>query len=130
MSAFRIAPQPEAFTGPQSWKRKRPRIEDGKHLAFIRTLPCCVCGTRNVEAAHIRMGSLAHGKRDTGIGQKADDRWVLPLCRQHHDEQHRGSESAFWNTHGIDPFVLALTLWSCTGDEEAAEMAIKHARPT
>ena len=128
--AFRIPTHPEAFTGPQSWKRKRPRVENVDHLKFIRSLPCCCCGARPVDAAHIRMASTAYAKRDTGLGQKADDRWTLPLCSKHHDEQHSGSEAAFWAAQKIDPFSLALILWGCgdTQDEEAAEAAIKHAR--
>jgi hypothetical protein len=130
MAGFRIVPDPEAFTGPMSYKRKRPRQENAGHLKFIRALPCVCCGARPVDAAHIRMASPIYGKRDTGIGQKADDRWTLPLCRTHHDEQHKGSEAAFWASKGIDPFVLALTLWGCgsTGDDEAAEVAIARAR--
>jgi hypothetical protein len=128
MSAFRIVTSPEAFTGAQSIKRKRPRVESAAHLKFIRSLPCCVCGSRNVEAAHIRMASPVHGKRDTGIGQKADDRWTLPLCTAHHREQHEGSEAAFWAAKGIDPFMLALVLWGSTDDTEAAELAITRAR--
>ena len=26
------------------------------------------------------MGSLAHGKRESGKGEKPDDRWAVPLC--------------------------------------------------
>jgi len=127
--AFRVAYHPEAFTGSQSLGRKRPRVEDGKHLRFVRSLPCCACGTRaNIQAAHIRMASPIHGKRDTGIAQKADDRWTLPLCAKDHEDQHRGSEIEFWNRYGIDPFGLALALWGCTGDEESAEHVIKHAK--
>lgn len=131
MTAYRVPYHPEAFQGALSHKRKRPRVQSDQHLRFIRSLPCCVCGTRvGVEAAHIRMAAPAYGKRDTGIGQKADDRWTLPLCRQHHDEQHRGAELEFWRHHGIDPFVLALAIFGCgeTKDEEAAEHAIRLAR--
>lgn len=126
--AGRLPIHPEAFTGPMSYKRKRPRVENTGHLKFIRSLPCCCCGKRPVDAAHLRMAGPAYGKRDTGSAQKPDDRWTTPLCRQHHDEQHKGSEAAFWAAQGIDPFVLSLTLWGCSGDDEAAEAAIKGAR--
>jgi len=128
MNAFRLPTHPEAFTGPQSYKRKRPRVENAGHLKFVRGLPCCCCGARPAEAAHIRMASVIHGKRDTGLGQKADDRWCTPLCRTHHEEQHKGSEVEFWSRYRIDPFVLALTLWGCTDDDDAAEAAIAKAR--
>lgn len=52
-------------------------VRDEKHLAWIRTLPCAVCGTRfRVEAAHT-------GVR--GLSQIADDRTAIPLCFRHHD---------------------------------------------
>ena len=85
------------------------------------------CGRSNPDLVRCMAGP-AYGKRDTGTAQKPDDRWATPLCRQHHDEQHKGSEAAFWAAQGIDPFVLSLTLWGCSGDDEAAEAAIKGAR--
>jgi len=127
MSAFRLPIHPDAFS--ISHGKKRPRVENTSHLKFIRSLPCVCCGTRaNVQAAHIRMASLVHGKRGTGTAQKADDKWTLPLCASHHEEQHKGSEVAFWAAQGIDPFRVALSLWGCDADDEAAEVIIKHAR--
>lgn len=126
MAGFRVPYHPEAFS--ISHGKKRPRVENGAHLKFVRRLPCVCCGSRNVEAAHIRMGSLIHAKRDSGKGEKPDDKWTLPLCRSHHAEQHSMAEVAFWRVQGIDPFLLALILSQCSGDEEAAEVAIAKAR--
>lgn len=114
-------------------KTKRPRVEDGRHLKFLRSLPCCICGTHKaVEAAHVRMGSLAHGKPTTGMQEKPGDRWAVPLCRGHHldfpDAQHKIGEAAFWKKHGIDPFLLALSLWGATGNEEACETILAETR--
>jgi hypothetical protein len=106
--------------------RRRPRIEDRKHLDFIRGLPCVVCLThRNVEAAHIRMGSALYGKRQAGMAEKADDKFSTPLCPKHHDEQHSMNEAAFWLALAIDPLKLALALFDATGDEERAEQIIR-----
>lgn len=114
-------------------KTRRPRIEDGRHLKFVRQLPCCICGThKQVEAAHVRMVSLAHGKPAAGMQEKPDDRWAVPLCRAHHqdlpDAQHKIGEPVFWKKHGIDPFLLALNLWGATENEEAAETILRETR--
>jgi hypothetical protein len=56
---------------------------------------------------------LEHGKDQTGAGRKPDDKWCVPLCRHHHDEQHaRGDELAWWRSYGLDPFVIAIELYA------------------
>jgi hypothetical protein len=89
---------------------KQPRQKDEKHLNFIRSLPCCICGGIDTEAAHIRTASLEHGKRGLGMQEKASDAWAVPLCNAHHREQHSMNEMAFWKMHGINPFLLAMSL--------------------
>lgn len=130
MMATRIPRHPEAFSKDPSVDRKRPRERSSAHLAFVRTLPCVVCLThRDVEAAHIRMPSPAHGKRSTGIGRKPDDLWTLPMCRVHHEEQHSaGNETAYWACQAIDPFVTAMAIHACTGDEHRANVIIRESR--
>lgn len=113
--------------------RKRPRKESGDHLKFIRSLPCCVCGThKQVEAAHIRIGSQQFGKPWTGAGEKPSDEWTVPLCAWDHrtapSAQHMVGEESFWFRHKINPFVLALALWRATGDTEAGELIIQELR--
>jgi hypothetical protein len=123
----RITPPPTAFSIGGS--RKRPRIENRNHLAFIRKLPCVVCGTRrNIEAAHVRMGNPLYGKRPAGMAEKSSDHYVTPLCAAHHDEQHSMNEAAFWMALAIDPLCLALALFDSTGDEERAEQIIRAHR--
>lgn len=108
---------------------KHPRIKNEKHLAFIRELPCCVCGDNTAtEAAHIRSGSPRYGKEYPGLQEKPDDKWVLPLCGKHHREQHSTHELVWWDRYSIDPFVLALTLYAHTGDVETAELVIIRQR--
>lgn len=84
-----------------NWKQPR-RLDDG-HLAFIRTLPCCLCGDDvSVEAHHPRMG--------VGAARKADDDLAVPLCGRHHRELHAfGNEREFWASYRVDPRARALT---------------------
>jgi hypothetical protein len=56
------------------------------------------------------MASLENGKLHTGMSEKSSDKWAVPLCNRHHREQHTMNEMAFWKKHGIDPFMLAITL--------------------
>lgn len=104
-------------------RQRRPRREDKPHLSFIGSLGCAVCGSMPVDAAHIRIGCRAIGKRETGVAEKSSDQWTIPLCRIHHEEQHHtGNELRFWSKHGIDdPFRLALALFSESGNWEICE---------
>lgn len=52
-----------------------------KRLNEIRKLPCVVCGSSPVDAAHSNQSN--HGK---GMGLKACDSKTIPLCRNHHQE--------------------------------------------
>lgn len=93
--------------------QRQPRIEDPAYLAYVRTLPCLVCGYPRSDPAHLRSASRQYGKRLTGMAEKPDDRWVLPLCRTHHDDQHRNNEMLWWARHGIsDPFAVAVALYA------------------
>jgi hypothetical protein len=95
-------------------RQRRPRVRDEKHLNYIRSLACCICGDdTTVEAAHIRSVSLEHGKNWTGMQEKPSDAWAVPLCGRHHREQHSfGNEVEWWASKGIDPFLLAISLRS------------------
>lgn len=121
MRAQRIVPPSTAFSVVKT-KQKRPRIEDAEHLKWIRTLKCCICGAPNPDPAHIRSANGIYGKPETGGQQKPADKWVTPLCRAHHDEQHAaGNELLWWASKGVDPFGLALALHSASSDDEIAE---------
>lgn len=88
---------------------KQPRQHDEAHLEFIRQQPCCICRDNiSTEAAHLRVPSINDGKRETGMGERPSDKWVLPLCGRHHREQHSMNEMEFWASYGIDPFALAM----------------------
>jgi hypothetical protein len=69
-----------------------------RYLAWIRTQPCCVCGSKkSVEASH----TGPHG-----IGQKSPDTSVIPLCAKHHrtgnDSYHRLGPRKFSEKHNLD----------------------------
>lgn len=107
---------------------KRPREERPDHLAWIRTLPCVVTGQRPAEAAHIRYGNATFGKRETGMGEKPDDKWTVPLHHSVHMAQHAAGEREWWRSHDINPLLVALLLWDASGDDERAAIILREAR--
>ena len=91
--------------------QRKPREQDAAFLAYVRSLPCTICRRPGCDAAHIRAAAPQYGKRYTGKGEKPSDKWAVPLCRDHHREQHGMSELSFWLRYGIaDPFALAIAL--------------------
>ena len=92
---------------------RQPREENPAYLAYVRTLPCVICARPGPnDPAHIRSAALQYGKRSTGMAEKPDDKWTLPLCRTHHEDQHRNNELDWWKRMGIDPFALAMSLYA------------------
>jgi hypothetical protein len=102
-------------------RQRTPRVRDQQHIDYVNKLPCCVCGsTRDVEAAHLKLRLREIDKEPPGMQQKADDRWVTPLCNYHHQSgimaQHRVGEQRFWfEVHGRNPFEIATKLWQESG---------------
>lgn len=97
-------------------KRKREKLRTGDergplrcygHLRFIRAHHCSVpgCASTQIEAAHVRGGT------DGGMGQKPSDRFTLPICADHHREQHNIGEAAFERRHKISMRQIADKLW-------------------
>jgi hypothetical protein len=112
-------------------RQRQPRTHDPGHLAFVRALPCVVCGNNiETEAAHIRFGDISAAKRFVGKGEKPDDKWTLPLCGTHHAEQHKIGEDEFWRKYGIDPLKVAAFLAINSGDFESGEMIVLNVRAT
>jgi hypothetical protein len=73
-------------------------VRNPKYLAWIRTLPCLVCGARRgIEASH----TGPHG-----LGQKSPDRSAIPLCTKHHrtgkDSYHKLGPRKFAELHNLD----------------------------
>ena len=95
----------------------------GRHLLFVRQLPCVACGkTAPSEAAHVRAGT------DGGTGMKPGDRYAIPLCCACHAKQHRVGELTFWSALHIDPLNVAFRLWTVSNDLKAGERTIFRAR--
>jgi hypothetical protein len=115
-------------------RQRDPRQEDAKHLAFVRTQPCCLpfC-KREAEPAHLRMDNLSIGKELTGKGEKPHDRYTVPLCPYHHrdgaDAQHKMNERKWWELRGINPWAIAASLWIDSGGAERAAMAKPVRKP-
>lgn len=100
---------------------------DPVYLQRVRQCPCLKCAQEPAgEAAHVRMQSAAHNKRG-GIGKKPDDRWTLPLCSEHHREQHNIGELRFWYDLGISPLLVCEKLYARRGDLVAMRAVIINA---
>lgn len=59
----------KAAKGDTRWRSE-------KYLAWVRTLPCCVCGATIGVAAHHLIGMWGL----SGMGLKAPDSFVMPAC--------------------------------------------------
>lgn len=112
-------------------RQRLPREEDPAYLAYVRTLPCLICRRPGSDPAHLRTGSRQYEKPPTGMGEKPSDRWVLPLCRTHHDDQHRNNELEWWARQGIpDPFAVAQALYASRPNPRRPKLAKPfHDRP-
>jgi len=71
---------------------------DSRYLAWVRTLPCVICGfTRGIEASHTGL---------RGLGQKSADTSAIPLCVPHHrtgkDSYHKLGARKFAQVHNLD----------------------------
>ncbi len=111
-----------------TWSQAWRGVRDPKHLVFIRSLPCLVCGNNtSVEAAHVRYAEAKAGKSEMGMGRRSDC-WVVPLCGNHHRKQHLTSERGWWTMKGVDPVYVAMALYCNSDDYEAAQQIIRQAR--
>jgi hypothetical protein len=122
---------PEGGWGSRLKPERTPRVHVRRHLVFVKSLPCicCLVEGREIQAddpMHIRTASLLHGTEGGAGAMTSDDRWTLPGCRPHHNDQHdEGAELAFWTGYGIDPHLLALVLWGLTGNYHGAVLALR-----
>lgn len=104
---------PKPHTAFARTPRRQPReAKAAAYLDWIRTLPCVISGATPVEAAHVSTAAIFYGHPGRGKGNKAADRWALPLSPRLHREQHGMAEGAFWKKYGVDPHLLALVLFA------------------
>jgi hypothetical protein len=113
-------------TVPQG-KREPREGDSAKHLKWLRTLECAVCGNCFVEVHHLKKSIDNQPK---GMGRKREDRWGLPLCREHHSHVEAGDDEARLLTLCIDGRALANALWRVSGDTDAAHRLLYRARTT
>jgi hypothetical protein len=108
----RNAPRPawKVASSYLAWLRKRPC-----YLADHRAGGCGLMpGRKPVEAAHVDHGG------DKGTGTKASDRFAIPLCPRHHDEQsgkigsfrNRGGWPSFELKYGFKAVEVAAAYWN------------------
>jgi ERF superfamily len=88
--------------------KARPR-RDKRHLEYVASKPCLLCGRAPSDAHHLR-----HAE-PRALGRKVSDEFTVPLCRIHHRQLHdRGDERAWWEELKINPVSLAQQLWNET----------------
>ena len=79
-------------------KARRGPPRDMVYKAWIRTLPCQVCGREGASEA-------AHTGDDGGMSMKASDYSCIPLCSDCHTQApgayHRVGRRAFEQRHGL-----------------------------
>lgn len=80
---------------PESFmlRPKRRRWISEKYTRWVKSQLCACCGKQADDPHHL----IGHSQG--GMGTKAHDLWVLPLCRKHHDELHADTP-AFEDKYG------------------------------
>ncbi|MCQ4105181.1 DUF968 domain-containing protein [Erwinia persicina] len=82
---------------------KRRRWSNEKYTQWVKQQPCLCCGKQADDPHHL----IGYGQG--GMGTKAHDLFVLPLCRAHHDELHADAR-AFEAEYGTQPELIIRTL--------------------
>ena len=94
--ALRIDPEtPESFM----LRPKRRRWENEKYTRWVKTQQCMCCNSPADDPHHL----IGHG--NGGMGTKAHDLFVIPLCRAHHDALHADTV-AFEEKYGSQLVLL------------------------
>ncbi|SKC22495.1 Protein of unknown function [Kosakonia radicincitans] len=94
--ALRIDPEtPESFM----LRPKRRRWENEKYTRWVKEQQCMCCNNPADDPHHL----IGHG--NGGMGTKAHDLFVIPLCRAHHDALHADTV-AFEAKHGSQLLLL------------------------
>lgn len=94
--ALKVDPEtPESFM----LRPKRRRWENPTYTRWVKAQRCACCNNPADDPHHV----IGHGQG--GMGTKAHDLFVLPLCRAHHDELHR-DPAAFEAKYGSQLTLL------------------------
>lgn len=93
-----IAVDPESPA--QYLQRQKPQREEMPvYTRWVKTQKCMTCGNQADDPHHI----IGHGLG--GMGTKADDLFVIPLCRKCHNELYAGVKD-FEEKHGSQLLLL------------------------
>ncbi|HHR5091364.1 DUF968 domain-containing protein [Escherichia coli] len=93
-----IAVDPESPA--QYLQRQKPQREEMPvYTRWVKTQKCMTCGNQADDPHHI----IGYGLG--GMGTKADDLFVIPLCRKCHNELHAGVKD-FEEKHGSQLLLL------------------------
>lgn len=88
--ALKVDPEtPESFM----LRPKRRRWENETYTGWVKQQPCMCCNKQADDPHHL----IGYGMG--GMGTKAHDIFVIPLCRVHHDELH-ADQAAFEEKYG------------------------------
>lgn len=94
--ALNVDPEtPESFM----LRPKRRRWENEKYTRWVKKQQCMCCGNPADDPHHL----IGHGQG--GMGTKAHDLFVIPLCRAHHNALHADTV-AFEEKHGSQLVLL------------------------
>jgi len=121
---MKIARPDTAFSlQPKTAKARK----DSGYLTWLRKCPCIVTGTLPVEAAHLSTANPKYGHMGRGKGQKAADRWALPLIAEEHRLQHSMGEEKYWHHLRLmlNPYQTALVLHGLYLDGVSPEEAYR-----
>ncbi|WP_313509180.1 DUF968 domain-containing protein [Kosakonia sacchari] len=88
----KIAADPDT-PNAQMKRPKSTRLVIPKYISWVKTQPCVACGMPADDAHHL----IGHGQG--GMGTKAHDFHVIPLCRADHRELH-ADPKAWEEKHG------------------------------
>lgn len=83
----------------QMKRPKRARWDNPRFLSWVKKQPCECCGRPADDPHHLI------GWGQGGMGTKAHDFLVIPLCRQHHNELHN-DPLKFERIHGDQPWLI------------------------
>tara|TARA_B100000678_G_scaffold237062_1_gene206814 strand:- start:29079 stop:29408 length:330 start_codon:yes stop_codon:yes gene_type:complete len=103
------------YTKHNRIKPKRSDIMNAaekRHADRIASMPCLVCGSRQVHVHHVK----------DGPGGRRDHRHIAPLCPDHHlhgkDAVHRISRADFNELIGFDLLEWCKEQWKISEDME------------
>ncbi len=96
---------------PKHGRMKPKRLQSKKHLEFVASKPCCICGALGVACHHL-IGNYGPEGPIRGWGLRAGDNFVIPLCQKCHGELHaNGNERGYLALFGVDGITVASKLW-------------------